>query len=179
MPVSEASKKYGVHSKTIYGWLRSGAVDGNANLVLELNRAHKDSGAGITMGTTNYITERTGDVDKMVVEEGTNRVLWMFDRTEEPITGVEGTFNTTRIGADIIDIDYFKDICAQFLDANPHENKNIGMRDSVGPWVIRMGAAALHAYETQSEVVDMGTPDTIYYGQANWRTINSRQQAED
>lgn len=143
--------------------------------LVELNRAHKDSGAGITMGTTSYITERTGDVNKMVVEEGTNRLLWMFDRTEVAITGVPGTSNTTRIGVDIIDIDYFKDICDQFLEANPHQNKNIGMRDTLGPWVIQMGNTALHAYETQAEVVDMGTPDTIYYGQANWRTINIRQ----
>ena len=127
------------------------------------------------MGTTSNITERTGDVNKLVVEEGTNRVLWIFGRTEDPITGMAGTTNTTRIGADIIDIDYFKDICEQFLEANPHENKNLGMRDTMGPWVIQMGNLALHAHETQSEVVDMGTPDTIYYGQANWRTLNSRQ----
>lgn len=43
MPVSEAAKKYGVHPKTIYGWLRSGVVDGNANLVLELNRLRKEN----------------------------------------------------------------------------------------------------------------------------------------
>lgn len=147
--------------------------------LVELNRAHKDSGAGITMGTTSYITERTGDVDKMVIEEGTNRLLWMFDRTEQPVTGVQGTANTTRIGVDIIDIDYFKDLCDQFLEANPHQNKNIGMRDTLGPWVIQMGNTALHAFETQAEVVDMGTPDTIYYGKANWRTINSRQEVEN
>ena len=43
MSCSEASKHYGIPSKTIYGWIKSGVVDGNANLVLELNRLRKEN----------------------------------------------------------------------------------------------------------------------------------------
>lgn len=43
MSVSEASTQYHVHVKTIYSWLRLGVVDGNRNLVLELNRLRKEN----------------------------------------------------------------------------------------------------------------------------------------
>jgi transposase len=43
MSSSEASKNYGVPAKTIYGWLKRGVVDGQANLVLEINRLRKEN----------------------------------------------------------------------------------------------------------------------------------------
>jgi transposase-like protein len=39
---SEASKQYGVPSKTIYRWLKEGVVDNNRNLILENNRLKKE-----------------------------------------------------------------------------------------------------------------------------------------
>jgi hypothetical protein len=41
MSVTDASAAYHVHAKTICGWLQSHVVDGNRNLVLELNRLRK------------------------------------------------------------------------------------------------------------------------------------------
>lgn len=41
--VMEASSSYGVHSKTIYGWLRNGVVNSDRSLVLELNRLRKEN----------------------------------------------------------------------------------------------------------------------------------------
>jgi transposase len=43
MSVSLAAATYDVSGKTIYNWLRSGVVDGNKNLVLELNRLRKEN----------------------------------------------------------------------------------------------------------------------------------------
>ena len=43
MSSSEASKQYGVPAKTIYRWLKEGVVDGNSNLILELNRVRKEN----------------------------------------------------------------------------------------------------------------------------------------
>lgn len=43
MSVMEASASYGVHSKTIYGWLRTGVVNSDRSLVLELNRLRKEN----------------------------------------------------------------------------------------------------------------------------------------
>jgi len=43
MTVAEASTTYGFTSKTIYTWLRAGVVDGNRNLILELNRLRKEN----------------------------------------------------------------------------------------------------------------------------------------
>lgn len=43
MSVSEASATYGISSKSIYYWLREGVVDGNRNLILELNRLRKEN----------------------------------------------------------------------------------------------------------------------------------------
>ena len=41
--VSEAATSHNVSPKTIYTWLRAGVVDGNKNLVLELNRLRKEN----------------------------------------------------------------------------------------------------------------------------------------
>jgi len=43
MKVSEASVTYGISSKSIYTWLRDNVVNGNANLILELNRVKKEN----------------------------------------------------------------------------------------------------------------------------------------
>jgi transposase-like protein len=43
MRVADASSQYSVDSKLIYGWLRDGVVDGNANLILENNRLKKEN----------------------------------------------------------------------------------------------------------------------------------------
>jgi transposase-like protein len=43
MSVAAASTAYGFSSKTIYAWLREGVVDGNRNLILELNRLRKEN----------------------------------------------------------------------------------------------------------------------------------------
>jgi len=43
MSVSLAAATYNVSGKTIYNWLRSGVVDGNKNLILELNRLRKEN----------------------------------------------------------------------------------------------------------------------------------------
>ncbi len=42
MSVSEASSKYGVTSRTIYGWLKQGVIDNDRNLILENNRLKKE-----------------------------------------------------------------------------------------------------------------------------------------
>jgi len=43
MRVVDAAAKYGVHSKTIYAWLRDGVVNSNTSLVLQLNRLKKEN----------------------------------------------------------------------------------------------------------------------------------------
>jgi transposase len=43
MRVTDAAMHYGVSSKTIYAWLRSNVVNGNASLVLQLNRLKKEN----------------------------------------------------------------------------------------------------------------------------------------
>jgi len=43
MRVVDAAAQYGISDKTIYAWLRSGVVDGNRNLILELNKLRKEN----------------------------------------------------------------------------------------------------------------------------------------
>jgi predicted site-specific integrase-resolvase len=43
MSLSLAAATYNVSGKTIYNWLRVGVVDGNKNLILELNRLRKEN----------------------------------------------------------------------------------------------------------------------------------------
>jgi len=41
--VSSVSREYNVSAKSVYTWLREGVVDGNRNLILELNRLRKEN----------------------------------------------------------------------------------------------------------------------------------------
>lgn len=43
MRVTDVSAEYGVSAKSVYTWLREGVVDGNRNLILELNRLRKEN----------------------------------------------------------------------------------------------------------------------------------------
>lgn len=43
MSVTDAANTYNVSAKTIYNWLRSGVVDSDKNLILELNRLRKEN----------------------------------------------------------------------------------------------------------------------------------------
>jgi transposase len=43
MRVMDATSEYGVHNKTIYGWLKDGVVNGDTSLVLQLNRLKKEN----------------------------------------------------------------------------------------------------------------------------------------
>ncbi len=42
MTVAEASAQYGISSKSIYTWLRSGVMDSDKNLILENNKLRKE-----------------------------------------------------------------------------------------------------------------------------------------
>ena len=43
MRATIAAEKYNVNTRTIYGWLKQGVVDGNRNLILENNRLKKEN----------------------------------------------------------------------------------------------------------------------------------------
>jgi transposase len=43
LSVTKASATYGISAKSIYTWLRESVVDGNRNLILELNRLKKEN----------------------------------------------------------------------------------------------------------------------------------------
>lgn len=40
--VKDISSEYGISTKTIFGWLRAGVVDGDRNLILENNKLKKE-----------------------------------------------------------------------------------------------------------------------------------------
>jgi transposase-like protein len=43
MRVTDAASEYGVHYKTIYGWLKDSVVNSNTSLVLQVNRLKKEN----------------------------------------------------------------------------------------------------------------------------------------
>ena len=45
---------------------------------------HQALNSDLTVGVTSCVTERTTDVGKMIVEDETNRILQVYDRTESP-----------------------------------------------------------------------------------------------
>lgn len=59
---SEASRTYGVTTKSIYRWLKEGVVNHDANLVLEVNRLKKElANAYRILGRLTAETQRSKD----------------------------------------------------------------------------------------------------------------------
>lgn len=138
-----------------------------------MNRDHSTSGADITMGVTSTQTERTTDVGKFIVEDTTNRLLWLYGRNDTIQGSMPGIRTLTSVGANTISMHRFSELCNEFLKAHPSHEGGIGLRDQIIPWAVHIGEFAIHAYDVGGEILDLGTPSNIRYGQANWQIYAS------
>jgi NDP-sugar pyrophosphorylase family protein len=137
--------------------------------VAAINRQHREIGADITFGVTSHITERTTDVGKIIVEEGTDRFLWGYGRAEEPPSH-PGTRNLTSAPSHVIAIERFTELCDAYQEAHPERaSEPLSLRDDMLPWIRQNGGFDVRAFDIEGEVLDLGTPATIQYGQENWR----------
>lgn len=149
------------------GMVIPGDVMLNWQGLANMNLTHAASGADITMGTTSYVTERTTDVGKFIVENETDRLLWLYGRENVDLAPMSGIRPLTSVGANTLSMGRFVDLCDAFLRHNPHA-ETIGLRDQMVPWAIQSGEFEIHAHDIQGEILDLGTPPNIRYGQDNW-----------
>jgi len=138
--------------------------------VASMDKRHATWGSDITVGVTSYVTERTTDVGKIIVEDDSDRILWCYSREETNDTHLSGSQALTSAAATSISMEGYADICNIYLADTPeHGGAPLSFRDHVIPWASRTGAFPIRAYDIQGEVLDLGTPANIYYGQDNWQ----------
>jgi NDP-sugar pyrophosphorylase family protein len=135
-----------------------------------MNIEHARTGADITVGVTSYITPRTTDVGKIVGETDTNRLLWCYARNASDLPQLPGSQNLTSAAAAVISIERYAEICEAYQASNPQaEGLPLGMRDNILPWVAKTHPRFnVQLYDIQGEMLDLGTPEKIRYGQENW-----------
>lgn len=137
--------------------------------VASMDRHHKSWNTDVTMGVTSYTTERTTDVGKIIVEDNTDRILWCYGRNDEPDKELKGSQALTSAAATSINMHGYADTCQAYLDDHPgHGKAPLSLRDHVMPWAARNSDFSVRAFDIKGEVLDLGTPSNIYYGQENW-----------
>ena len=154
---------------------RAMVVPGDAMLpwggLAEMTDFHAQNGDGITAGVTSYITERTTDVGRLVVEDDTNRLLWCYPREAQDLKGDQvGSRGLTSAAAMVINIAEYMTILDVYKSesAEPGTEK-IGFRDDIAPWLIQNGEYQVRAFDVRGEVLDLGTPKNIAYGIEHWQ----------
>jgi NDP-sugar pyrophosphorylase family protein len=139
------------------------------NKLAAMNERHSHRRADVTLGVTSYITSRTTDVGRLVVEDKTDRLLWCYGRAEEPAEERLGSKRLTSAAATVISIARYVGICEAYRFSNPeHSNAPLSFRDHVAGWAARMPQFDIQAFDLCGEILDLGTPSNIYYGQNNW-----------
>ncbi len=149
-------------------------VPGDAMLpwkgVASMDERHATWDSDITVGVTSHVTERTTDVGKIIVANGTDQVVRCYGRSEQADDDIPGTRALTSAAATSIDMEGYTRICGAYLDSSPaHANTPLSLRDHVMPWASSTGEALIHAYDIQGEILDLGTPANIRYGQEQWQ----------
>lgn len=131
-----------------------------------MNKSHRQRGADVTLGLTSYVTDRTTDVGKMILEEGTDRLLWCYGRTESPPEPIPGSRNLTSGAVTVISIERYIEMCDTYTATHPNEEASL--RDNVLSWALQGGGFSIQGHDMGGEVLDLGTPANIYHGQADW-----------
>ena len=136
----------------------------------DMNIDNAEKGADVTVGVTSHITPRTTDVGKIVGEADTNRLLWCYTRNAPEAPRLPGAENLTSAAAAVISIEQYAELCTAYQVSNPQaEGLPMGMRDNILPWVATAHPDFnVRLYDIRGEMLDLGTPEKIRYGQENW-----------
>jgi NDP-sugar pyrophosphorylase family protein len=133
-----------------------------------MNEQHAHRRATVTAGLTGFVTERTTDVGRFIVDRRDGRIVRLYGRTEQPRVGV-GEKALTSAGLSVVAIEPYVGLCRRYVDGLALDGKQIfGLRDDVLPWALREGEVGLYGHDLNGEVLDLGTPPNIRYGQKNW-----------
>lgn len=136
--------------------------------LVTMNEIHAQRNATVTAGLTSFVTERTTDVGKIVVNATDGRIVRVFGRTDEPWCG-DGELALTSCGLTVVTVDPYLDLCRKYVSSRESNNTQpFGLRDDVLPWAMRTSPSGIYGHDLHGEILDLGTPDNIRYGQTNW-----------
>lgn len=162
--VLQAIKKFGLQGQGII-------IPGDVLLpwqnVASMVERHKAWGTDLTVGVTSYTTERTTDIGKMIVEESTDRILWCYGREDQVPKGRKGSTPLTSAAVTAISTTSYVEMCDAYL-SRAGQAEVLSIRDHVLPYVDQLGGFAVHAYDVEGEILDLGTPANIAYGKTHW-----------
>lgn len=135
-----------------------------------MTRRHISSYADITFGVTSFVTDRTCEIGKIVVENQTHRLLYVYGRNDIMPLPNDRTRYLTSAAANVLSVSAFSVLCENYFRENPHYSvQPLCLRDDILPWAIKAGRYEIQTFDLEGETLDLGTPETIKYAQANWQ----------
>jgi NDP-sugar pyrophosphorylase family protein len=148
------------------------------NEVAHMNLIHSRRPSAVTSAVTSQEKRRSGELGRFIIEASTGRLRHVYGRGEPVPPVAPDELALTSAGALALSIDHFVEVCEAYARAHPDQDRPFGMRDHVFPWAIKQGGFSLYGHDLRGEILDLGTPDDISFGQLNWRQYISPQVAE-
>lgn len=145
--------------------------------VANMHLMHSKRAPAITSAVTCQEHRRSGELGRFIVEASTNRLRHVYGRGESVPPLASDELALTSAGALALSIDHFVEVCEAYAEAHSGEDRPFGMRDHVFPWAIAQGGFNLYGHDLRGEILDLGTPDDISFGQLNWRQYITPQVA--
>jgi NDP-sugar pyrophosphorylase family protein len=119
----------------------------------------------VTLAVTSQITPRTTDIGKIIVNKETSELEQCYGR-DETVSKLRSTqVALTSAAAMAIDIDRYLSMCKIYKRDNPAEAFSLSMRDGIAPWASGDVRYKITAYDVRGEILDLGTPSNIRFGQ--------------
>jgi NDP-sugar pyrophosphorylase family protein len=129
---------------------------------------HDAHEASITLGLTSYVTTRTTDVGKMVINNQTKQLQRCYGRKELVSELGESEVVLTSAAVMAINCKDYIDLCEEFSPDDSNA-KTLSVRDDVLPRASNEGQYVVFGYDLRGEILDLGTPNNIIYAQQNWQ----------
>lgn len=142
--------------------------------VADMSRRHMAYGSDITFGVTSVTNSQTTDVANIVAETDTDRLLWTNARSDQGSPPLAGAHNLTSAAATMVSIERFKQLLATYADEHPDKTvyPTPSLRDEIMPWAVNKSDFQMHVYDLHGEILDLGTPERIRYGQQHWQNYD-------
>jgi len=141
--------------------------------VAAMSQRHADLDSDITLGVTSHTTEFTTDTGNIIGHTETGKLVWCTGRetTDRP-TLTSSTKEFASAAATAISIERFPQLYTAYNDAHPEKPTTppASLRDDLMPWVTSGPTDFdVRVYDLAGEILDLGTPDRIRFGQDNWQ----------
>lgn len=120
----------------------------------------------VTLAVTSEVTPRTTDIGKLIVDKNTSRLEHCYGRNESVPRISTSQKALTSAAALAINIEQYLNMCEAYLAENPDVD-SLSMRDGIAPWASHHSHYKITAYDIEGEILDLGTPGNIVFGQEN------------